>query len=179
MSQALLHPYWVRKVKVLIAQLCVTLFDCSPPCFSAHGISQTRILEWVAISFSRGSFRPRNWTRVSCIAGRFFTVWATRDWITNCIFFFFFKQDYQGLCGHIWNELHWRERSLEIRPRAWFSPHLQMGIWESLDITGVPTKNRKNPKTESQRTHKASKPALDILRHRTYQNRVCEIPSIC
>ena len=48
--------------------------DCSPP-----GISQVRILEWVAISFSRGSFQPRDWTQVSCIAGRFFTTWATRE----------------------------------------------------------------------------------------------------
>ena len=38
-----------------------------------------RILEWVAYPFSSGSSRPRNWTRVSCIAGRFFTNWATRE----------------------------------------------------------------------------------------------------
>ena len=38
-----------------------------------------RILEWVTYPFSRGSSRPRNWTRVSCIAGRFFTSWATRE----------------------------------------------------------------------------------------------------
>ena len=44
-----------------------------------HGISQSRILEWVAISFSRGSSGPRDWTWVSCIAGRFFTNWATRE----------------------------------------------------------------------------------------------------
>ena len=42
------------------------------------GILQARILEWVAIPFSRGSSWPRNWTRVSCIAGRLFTGWATR-----------------------------------------------------------------------------------------------------
>ena len=42
------------------------------PGFSAHGISQARILEWVAIPFFRGSFQPRNQTWVSCIAGRFF-----------------------------------------------------------------------------------------------------------
>ena len=46
---------------------------CSPPGFSVHGISQARILEWVAISFSRGSSPPRDGTHVSCIAGRFFT----------------------------------------------------------------------------------------------------------
>ena len=44
-----------------------------------HGILQARILAWVAISFSRGSSQPRDWTWVSCIAGRFFTVWATRE----------------------------------------------------------------------------------------------------
>ena len=53
--------------------------DCSPPGSSVHGISQMRILEWVAISFSRGSFWPRNWTQVSCIAGRFFTYRAMRE----------------------------------------------------------------------------------------------------
>ena len=53
--------------------------DCSPPSSSVHGISQARILRWVAISFSRGSSRPSDWTWVSHIAGRFFTVWATRQ----------------------------------------------------------------------------------------------------
>ena len=42
-----------------------------------HGILQARILEWVAIPFSRGSSQPRNWTTVSCIVGKFFTTWAT------------------------------------------------------------------------------------------------------
>ena len=42
--------------------------DWSPPDFSVHGISQTRILEWVAISFSRGSSQPRDWTLVSCVS---------------------------------------------------------------------------------------------------------------
>ena len=53
--------------------------DCSLPVSSAHGISLARVLEWVAISFSRGSSRPRDRTWVSCIAGRHFTVWATRE----------------------------------------------------------------------------------------------------
>ena len=44
-----------------------------------HGISQARILEWVAISFSRGSSRPRDWTQVSCMVSRFFKDWATRE----------------------------------------------------------------------------------------------------
>ena len=53
--------------------------DCSPPRSSVHGIFQARILEWVAISFSRGSSQPRGRTWVSCTAGRFFTNWATRE----------------------------------------------------------------------------------------------------
>ena len=52
--------------------------DCSLPGSSVHGILQARILEWVAIPFSRGSSRPRDWTQVSCTVGRFFTIWATR-----------------------------------------------------------------------------------------------------
>ena len=70
------------KAKVLVAQSCPTLcdpIDCDPLGSSVHGILQARILEWVAIPFSRGSPQPRNQIRVSCIAGRFFTVWATRE----------------------------------------------------------------------------------------------------
>ena len=49
------------------------LMDCSLPGSSVHGILQSRILEWTAIPFSWGSSGPRDQTRVSCIAGRFFT----------------------------------------------------------------------------------------------------------
>ena len=50
-----------------------TPMDYSPPGCSVHGISQARILKWVATSFSRGSSQPRGWTLVSCFAGGFFT----------------------------------------------------------------------------------------------------------
>ena len=62
-----------------LLQSCLTLcdlMDCSPPCFSVHGVLQARILEWVAMPFSRGSSQPRDQTHVSCIyciAGGFFT----------------------------------------------------------------------------------------------------------
>ena len=46
---------------------------------TVHGVLQARILEWVAILFSRGSSQPRDWTQVSHTAGRFFTSWATRE----------------------------------------------------------------------------------------------------
>ena len=53
--------------------------DFSLPGSSIHGIFQARIPEWVAISFSRGSSRPRDRTRVFCTAGRLFTIWVTRE----------------------------------------------------------------------------------------------------
>ena len=64
------------KVKVKVAQSCLTLCDTldrSPPGPSAHGISQARILEWVAISSFRRSSWPRDQTHVRCWAGGFFT----------------------------------------------------------------------------------------------------------
>ena len=65
----------------VVAQSCPTLcdpMDYSPPGSSVHGILQARILERVAIPFSRGSSWPRDQTQVSCIQNRFFTIWATR-----------------------------------------------------------------------------------------------------
>ena len=64
-----------REVKV--AQWRPTLWD--PTDCIVHGILQARILEWVAIPFSRGSSQTRDGTQVSHIAGGFFTVWATRE----------------------------------------------------------------------------------------------------
>ena len=58
--------------------------DCSLPGSSVHGILQARILNWVAFPCSRKSFQPRDQTWVSCTAGKFFTVWATREmWKTE------------------------------------------------------------------------------------------------
>ena len=67
---------------VLVAQSCPTLcdpMDCSPPGSFIHGIFQARILEWVAIPFSGRSSQPRDQIWVSHIAGRLFTIWATRE----------------------------------------------------------------------------------------------------
>ena len=57
--------------EVKVIQLCLTL--CDPMDYTVHGILQARILEWVAIPFSRGFSQPKDQTQVSCIAGRFFT----------------------------------------------------------------------------------------------------------
>ena len=71
-----------RKKESKVAQSCPTLcnpVDCSLPGSSVHGILQARILEWVAISFSRGSSWLRDQTQVSRIAGRCLTLWTTRE----------------------------------------------------------------------------------------------------
>ena len=81
-------PYFILflgsplKVQVSVIQLCLTLYnptDCNLPGSSIHGIFQASILEWLVIPFSKGSSRPRDWNWVSCIAGRFFTICATRE----------------------------------------------------------------------------------------------------
>ena len=73
---------------VLVAQSCPTLchpMDCSPPGSSIYGIFQVRILERVAMPSSRGSSQLRDRIQVSCTAGRFFTIWATRAAHSNCL----------------------------------------------------------------------------------------------
>ena len=70
----------IGEVKSEVTQSCPTLcnpMDCSLPCSSVHGIFQAKVLEWVVISFSRGSSQPRDWTWVSHIVVRCFTIWAT------------------------------------------------------------------------------------------------------
>ena len=76
--QKSLHPW--DKSHLIIVQMwklfsCVRLF-ATPMDYKYHGILQVRILQWVAVPFSRVSSQPRDWTQVSRIAGRFFTNWA-------------------------------------------------------------------------------------------------------
>ena len=83
LKPAMLYKKWSEST-----QLCPTLGNprnCSPPGSSVNGISQARILEWIAISFSRGFSQPRGRTRVSCTAGRFFAIWVTRGVIIKMI----------------------------------------------------------------------------------------------
>ena len=78
----LIYPFW----SLVKFQSCPTLCnprDCSPPGSTVHEILQARILEWVAILFSREFFQIRDRIWVSCTAGRFFTIWATRDLSTH------------------------------------------------------------------------------------------------
>ena len=69
---------WPGSGLVAVSDSC-ELIVRSPPGSSVHRIFQARILEWVAISFSRGSSWRRDQTRLPCTAGRFFTNWATRE----------------------------------------------------------------------------------------------------
>ena len=78
-SPKIINSKWSE---VKVTQSCPTLcnpMDCSLAGSSVHGILQARILEWEAYPFFSKSSPPRNWTRVSCIAGRFFTSWSTRE----------------------------------------------------------------------------------------------------
>ena len=79
-----IRPIILKEVKSEseVTQLCPTLchpMDYSLTGSSIHGIFQARVLEWVAISFPRGSSQPRDWIRVSHIVGRCFTIWAIRE----------------------------------------------------------------------------------------------------
>ena len=86
--------------------------DCSLPGSSVHGILQA-VLEWAAISFSRGSSWPRNRTWVSCIAGWFFTDWAKRKvhMLISCLggFFFFFFYNIVSKESDRTERLNWTE----------------------------------------------------------------------
>ena len=79
-------PKWLRSAHFPVSCLCVLSYfrlwnpmDCNPPVSSVLGILWARIQEWVAISSSKGSSHPENWSQVSCTVGRFFTIWATRE----------------------------------------------------------------------------------------------------
>ena len=74
---------WVDKWKSLShVRLCDSI-DCNPPGSSVHGILHARILECVAVPFSRESSQPRDQTQVSHIAGRFFNIWATSEAVSG------------------------------------------------------------------------------------------------
>ena len=83
--------------------------DCSPPGSSLHGILQARVLEWVALSFSRGSSWCRDRTQVSCIPGRHFNLWATREAQSN------------SQSSRI--KPRWAIFTLMVRPRPVFKEH--------------------------------------------------------
>ena len=81
-SVTLWYYLLLKSVEVIVIQPCLTHcnpMDCSPPGSSVHGILQARVLAWVTMPSSRESSQPRDWTQASHTAGRFFTIWATRE----------------------------------------------------------------------------------------------------
>ena len=108
-------------VCVLIAQSCLSFcnpMDWSPPGSSVHGILQQSIREWIAIPFSRGSSWPRDPTQVSWTAGRFFTIWSTREarWgfiptvqLVAIVFALSSDRPYYSFCWMIICEIFWSE----------------------------------------------------------------------
>jgi len=90
---------------------CKVPMDCSPLGSSVHGTLQARILEWVAIPFSKGSSWSRYQTWVSCIAGRFFTVWVTREACICHLAYLTSMQVHHEKCWarwiRIWNQDCW------------------------------------------------------------------------
>ena len=92
----------------LVTKSCLTLCDpmnYSPPSSSVHGISQARILRWVAISFSRESSQSRDWNRVSCLAGGFLTTEppGSEHWGT-CVFLnYSFLRVYGAIFNYVLN----------------------------------------------------------------------------
>ena len=130
-----------------LAQSCLTL--CDPMDYTVHGILQARILEWVAISFSRESSQPRDWIQVSHIAGGFFISWATREaqeywwvaypfssgfsWLRNrtgvsCIagrfYFFFFTSFYFTILYWFCHTLTWIHHGCICLPKHELPSHL-------------------------------------------------------
>ena len=91
-----------------VAQLHPTIcnpMDCSSSISSVHGILQARTLEWIAISYSRGSFQPRDWTRFSCFGRRILYHCATWEDISKkerLVFFYFWAQNYRAMELHIY-----------------------------------------------------------------------------
>ena len=99
---------------VLVAQSCLTLCnptDCRSPASSVHGILQARILEWpLTIPFSRGSSQPRDQTWGSCIAGRFFIVWATGKTLSRPKSFLSLEVIQESVIWHLMTiESNWRK----------------------------------------------------------------------
>ena len=106
----------------LVTQECLTLcdpMDYKLPGSSIHGILQAKILVWVAICFSRGSSWLRDWTQVSCVAGRFFTIQTTREALL-LLLLLLSRFSHVQLCATPWTAAHQASPSLGFsRQKHW------------------------------------------------------------
>ena len=101
--------------------------DYSPPASSVHGILQGRILEWAAITHFSRSSQPKHQTWVSCIAGRFFTIWVTKEALLKHYLFYSnqFSSD-QQICVY-WG---WPKSSFSLWKMIWKT---QTNFWPTYD----------------------------------------------
>ena len=110
-------------LEFILYYMCVCLVDwsyltlcnpmgCSLPGSSVHGFLQARLLEWVAIPFSTGSAPPRDQTQISCIAGGFFTVWATREALK--VSQYLLTNHYKGSNGNFTRERHGKHHLYQL-----------------------------------------------------------------
>ena len=123
-----MFTYLSRYLCVWVTQYCLSLchpMDCGPPGSSLHGIFQARILEWVVIPISRGSSPSRYRTWVSCIAGRFFTVWAIREAPLGTYLATFYKSDVLKIVF-----LRRRERDKHFSVNAGLSLEMMVFPWQ-------------------------------------------------
>ena len=131
LNKTLLICWWYSSGSRSVESDSCNSIDCSLSGSSVRGVLQARTLEWVAIPFSRGSSWPRNWTLVFCIAGRFFTVWATRE------------AHYPQTRELFWVRLHWAAiqqplncyQDTVLMSEAW-SSYLTFLPWFSIMSTG-------------------------------------------
>ena len=126
-------PWKVKKSEspsVTSYSLWLTGLVSRPPGFSVHGILQARVLEWVAIPFSRRSSWPWDWTQVSYIASRLFTLWATREGqplghqgisVVNKIWHQCIHGRYTGKLETPWTVAHQAPPSMEFSRQEYWS----------------------------------------------------------
>ena len=116
----------------LVAESCTTLWDpvdCSPPGSYVHGVSQARILEWVTISFSRGSSLPRAQTCISCIGRQILYHWATweGDWMLSGSWEVYTSVQMPKWGGFL--QLNWKPVFEELK--------MSLLLWSYLTIKGL------------------------------------------
>ena len=151
-------------VKVLFVQSCLILcdpMDYCPPGSSVHGILQVRILERVAISFSRGSSPPRTQTQVSCTTGEFFTIWATREITREAIYMWVVLRSYFTLYGR--NFLFSWETHILISNILWQYPGWSTKFWLLYEMRAVFTEVMGCSRTQRGISVSYQDPALQAL----------------
>ena len=127
------------------------LLHCRKILYHLSHTASPRILEWVTYPFSWGSSQPRNWTRVSCIAGRFFTSWATREGhicvcMCMCVFHMYLQAPSTSLSAcHLSILAKKKITDYFCIPPLKMQIFLEVYFWTSQESVGTTDKHTKNP----------------------------------